>query len=159
MPGPLAIAAYKGGAAVARYVAKHGAKKAAEKYGKAALKKVATKKAAGNAAARTALVSGEGAAVKAVNKRRSKAKSGKKKMSENRANLIRVAEEKTNTASYRTAKQKIDYERKKTAKKPVAKKPVAKKKPKSPVKQNKKTALQKLGSARDKVYKPVSKRM
>ena len=74
MPGPLAIAAYQGGAAVARYVAKHGAKKAAEKYGKAALKKVATKKAAGNAAARTALVSGEGAAVKAVNKRRSKAK-------------------------------------------------------------------------------------
>ena len=80
-------------------------------------------------------------------------------MSENRANLIRVAEEKTNTASYRTAKQKIDYERKKTAKKPVAKKPVAKKKPKSPVKQNKKTAVQKLGSARNKVYNPVSKRM
>ncbi len=154
MPGPLAIAAYQGGAAVARYVAKHGAKKAAEKYGKAALKKVATKKAAGNAAARTALVSGEGAAVKAVNNRRAKGKSGKKKISESRANIARVAEEKTHAAGHRAAKQKADYERKKTAKKPVAKK-----KPKSPVKQNKKTAVQKLGSARNKIYKPVSKRM
>ena len=155
MPGPLAIAAYQGGAAVVRYVAKHGAKKAAEKYGKAALKKVATKKAAGNAAARTALVSGEGAAVKAVNNRRAKAKSGAKKISETRANLIRVAEEKSKTSGYRVATQKADYESKKTAKKPAA----AKKKPKSPVKQNKKNAVQKLGSIRNKVYNPVSKRM
>ena len=154
MPGPLAIAVYQGGAAVARYVTKHGAKKAAEKYGKAALKKVATKKAAGNAAAKTALVSGEGAAVKAVNNRRAKAKPGKKKISANRANLTRVAKDSTSTASYRAAKQKADYEHKKTAKKPVAKK-----KPKSPVKQNKTPLATKIGKARDKIYKPVSKRM
>jgi phage protein D len=154
MPGPLAIAAYQGGAAVARYVTKHGVKKAVEKYGKAALKKVATKKAAGNAAARTALVSGEGAAVKAVNNRRAKAKPGKKKMSESRANLTRVAEEKAHTASYRAAKQKADYERREAAKA----KPAAKKKSSISVKKNKTPLATKIGKARDKIYKPVSRR-
>ena len=74
MPGPLAVAAYQGGAAVARYVAKHGVKKATEKYGKAALKKVASKKTAKSAATKAALVSGEGAAVRAVQKQRAKPK-------------------------------------------------------------------------------------
>ena len=62
MPAPLAPIAYAGGVAVARYVAKHGVKKAAEKYGKAALKRVATKKTAKSAATKSAIISGEGAA-------------------------------------------------------------------------------------------------
>jgi len=173
MPAPLAIAAYQGGAAVARYVATHGVKKAAEKYGKAALKKVATKKAAGSAAIRTALVSGEGAAVKAVNNRRAKANPGKKKVDENKANLVATAEQKTQESFHRAAKQKADEKRRKAAKKPAAKKPAAKKpaakkpaakkpaakrEPSISVKKNKTPLLTKIGRVRDKVYKPVNQR-
>lgn len=78
MPGPLAVAAYQGGATVARYVAKHGVKKATEKYGKAALKKVASKETAKSAATKTAMASGEGAAVRAVNNRRNTSTKRKK---------------------------------------------------------------------------------
>jgi hypothetical protein len=151
MPGPLAVAAYQGGAAVARYVAKHGVKKAAQKYGKAAVKKTATK---GNAV-KGAVVAGEGTAVKAVNSRRSKAKAGKKKISETRANVLAVAETKVHESGQRAAKQKADYDRREAAKA----KPAAKKKTSISVKKNKTPLATKIGKARDKIYKPVSRRM
>ena len=81
MPAPLAPIVYAGGMAVARYVAKHGIKKAAQKYGQAAVKRI-NKRNATSAAARAAAVSGEGAAVRAVNNRRNSGTTRKQRRDE-----------------------------------------------------------------------------
>lgn len=125
MPGLLAVAAYQGGAAVARYVAKHGVKKATEKYGKAALKKVASKKTAKSAATKAALVTGEGAAVKAVKSRQSNKPKARRK-SDGREAFESVASNATDKAIKSGAKAKILQDQREKRKRLAAAKKAAK---------------------------------
>lgn len=126
MPGPLAIAAYQGGAAVARYVARHGVKKAAEKYGKQAVKKIATKETAKSAATKGAIASGEGATARAVSNRRKSTQGNAGGLSD----LQRETAVATGTAARRAfiTAQKEKRAEKRAAKKATQARPASKRK-------------------------------